>query len=155
MSRNIPLNSILVPLDFSPASLAAVEWALNLVAGTDPTVMLVHVIDSSLVHTMEEHGFGTREEVARRLRLDAEQKLEEMKAGSVESPKIITLICEGVPFLEIIQKANDFAVDAVVMSKIGQRRQFETLLFGSTAEKVARGCRQPIIVLPSTGSYET
>ena len=148
-------NSILVPVDFSPASMAAVEWALNLVSGDDPTVMLVHVIDTSLVNTMMEHGFGTQEEVTRRLRQDAEQKLDDMKEGTSKSPKIITLICEGVPFVEIIQKANDFAVDAVVMSKIGQRRQFETLLFGSTAEKVARGCRQPIIVLPSSENYES
>lgn len=155
MSTTTSFNSILVPIDFSPASLAAVEWALKLVSGEEPSVMLVHVIDTSLVHTMVEHGFGTPDEVTGRLRQDAEQKLDEMKEGSAESPKIITLICEGVPFVEIIQKANDFAVDAVVMSKVGQRRQFETLLFGSTAEKVARGCRQPIIVLPSTETYES
>ena len=152
MTRPPTFNTLLVPIDFSPASMAAVEWSIQLLSGEDATVLLVHVIDSSLVNTMVEHGFGTHEEVVQRLRSDAGAKLDELE-GSGDGYAVKGLICEGLPFVEIVQKATDFDVDAVVMSKLGQRRQFETLLFGSTAEKVTRGCRQPVIVLPSSETY--
>ena len=61
----------------------------------------------------------------------------------------LPIICEGRPFMEILQKADDFAVDAIVMSKVGRRGKVEELLFGSTAEKVLRGSTKPVLVLPS------
>ena len=63
--------------------------------------------------------------------------------------EITRLVCVGTPFLEIIRKATDFAVDAIVMGRAGAGRQVGHLLFGSTAEHVIRGSTQPVIVLPN------
>jgi nucleotide-binding universal stress UspA family protein len=72
------------------------------------------------------------------------------KASTPAEIAVDTLISEGLPFLEILRKADDFAVDAIVLGKIGTRGPVEKLLFGSTAEKVLRGSRRPVIVLPTT-----
>ena len=149
MSGNAIFSTLLVPIDFSEPSLTALEWAARLISGDDPEMILLHVIDEGFIASLITHGFGEREEVVDRLRFDAQRRLEKLKAEAGDEVNVDILICEGVPFAQIVQKAADFAVDAVVMSKVGSRRQFETLLFGSTAEKVARGCRHPVVVLPS------
>jgi nucleotide-binding universal stress UspA family protein len=82
------------------------------------------------------------------MRTNALERLKRYSDCSDESTKIDTLVCEGEPFFEIALKAEEFAVDAIVMSKLGQRSRPKSLLFGSTAEKVIRGTTKPVIVFP-------
>ncbi len=62
----IEFGTLLVPTDFSVASEAALSQALNLGGGKKPVVILLHVIDSSLVHFAATHDFGSPEEVTQR-----------------------------------------------------------------------------------------
>jgi nucleotide-binding universal stress UspA family protein len=82
------------------------------------------------------------------MRKRAEAQLQEYVNASPDEIEVDSIISEGLPFLEILQKADDFAVDAIVMSRIGRRGKVEDLLFGSTAEKVLRGSSKPVLVLP-------
>ena len=68
-------------------------------------------------------------------------------ADSAASVEIVRMVTEGTPFYEIARHADELAVDAVVIAKTGQRDAREGLFFGSTAEKVVRACREPVIVL--------
>ena len=72
-----------------------------------------------------------------------------MKERFQDRAEIDTIVCEGTPFVEILRIAEDFAVDAIVIGKVGTRGTAEKLLFGSTAEKVVRGSRLPVVMLPS------
>lgn len=146
---SIEFNSLLVPIDFSEPSRDAIEWAMRLVNGDDPSIILVHVIDEELVRTVVESGFGSRDEITDRLRKQAEAQLEGFPATPTEGVEVARLISVGTPFLEIIRKATDFAVDAIVMDRAGAGRQVGHLLFGSTAEHVLRGSTRPVIVLPN------
>ncbi len=103
----------------------------------------MHVLDEHLIDTIAAHQFGTRDEVARRLRAEADSRMKELKLLATENVEIDTIVTEGLPFLEIIRKADDFAVDAIVMGKVGARGHVEKLLFGLTAEKVLRGAGAP------------
>ena len=149
MKNKIPFNSLLVPTDFSENAWSAFEHARLLVDGEDSEIVVVHAIDPSIINQIVELGIGTHDEILKSMRVKANEQLERYAEKSDESTKIDTLVCEGEPFFEIILKANDFAVDAIVMSKLGQRDQPRTLLFGSTAERVIRGSKKPVIVLPS------
>ena len=93
-------------------------------------------------------GFGTEKEVTEALRRRAEEELGRVREQIKNAVEIETLICEGVPFLEIIRKAEEFQVGAIVMGKYGLRGQLEKLLFGTTAERVLRTASRPVIVLP-------
>jgi len=149
MIRKIEFNTLLVPVDFSDNSKAAFARAIGVVSGDNPVVILLHVIDPSLPEFAEAHGLGSHEEITHRMRERAEGLLEEYADACPEGIEVDSLISEGRPFLEILQKADDFAVDAIVMSKIGRRGKVEELLFGSTAEKVLRGSTRPVVILPS------
>lgn len=149
MVRKVDFNTLLVPVDFSDNSRRALEQAIGLVSGDNPVVILLHVIDPSLPEFAEVHGLGSSKEVAHRMRERAETELEEYSNACPDEIEVDSLVSEGRPFLEILQKADDFAVDAIVMSKVGRRGKVEELLFGSTAEKVLRGSTKPVLVLPT------
>ncbi len=142
----LELNEILVPVDFSAASRATFREAQALVDGESPVVILLHVIDPSLVAAVSATDGRPAAEVAAILRGRAERELAAMAAepGRVE---IVQVVVEGVPFYEIARHAEEFAVDAVVIARTGASDVREGLFFGSTAEKVVRACRQPVLVL--------
>jgi nucleotide-binding universal stress UspA family protein len=149
MTNKVPFNSLLVPTDFSENSWSAFQHARLLVDGDESEIIVVHVIDSAFIDQVAKLGMGDHDELLGMMRDKAKAKLQSYADNSDDKTNIDTLVCEGVPFLEIIKKADDFAVDAIVMSKLGERSQADTLLFGSTAEKVTRGSKKPVIVLPS------
>ena len=149
MTRRIDFNTLLVPVDFSDNSRSAFSRAIGVVSGDNPVVILLHVIDPSLLEFADELGLASHEEIKRRMRGRAEERLQEYADSCPEGIEVDPIVSEGRPFLEILQKADDFAVDAIVMSKIGRRGKVEELLFGSTAEKVLRGSTKPVLILPS------
>ncbi len=148
MIRTVDFNTTLVPIDFSENSQAAFAQAIGLVSGENPVLILLHVIDSSLPDLAESHGLGTHKDVVACMRERAETELQKYVDACPDGIEADPIISEGRPFIEILQKADDFAVDAIVMSKIGRRGKVEELLFGSTAEKVLRGSTKPVLVLP-------
>jgi glycine betaine transporter len=149
MNSSIQFDSLLVPVDFSPVCESAFGRALTLARGKNPVLILLHVIDPSLVEFAATHGWGSKEEVAQQMQERAEQELQDYRERADSRFEIETIVSQGVPFLEILRKAEDFSVDAIVIGKIGRRGTIEQLLFGSTAEKVLRGSRRPVIILPT------
>lgn len=152
MATALAFNSLLVPVDFSEPSQEVLQRAVQLVDGDEPTVLLVHVIDDELVTLMVSSGFGDRDDIVGRLRKQAEDKLASCALAIPNGVQSTHVVCVGVPFIEIIRKATDFAVDAIVMGRAGAGRQVGHLLFGSTAEHVLRGSTRPVIVLPNAPS---
>ena len=148
MTDRLEFETLLVPIDFSAASESTFDRALQLAAGENAVLILLHVMDPSLVDFATAHGWGSPEEVTKEMRARAEGELDAYKNRAESGTEIDVIVSEGVPFLEILRKAEDFAVDAIVIGKIGGRGGLEKLLFGSTAEKVLRGSRRPVIILP-------
>lgn len=147
------INDILVPVDFSPNSLKAAEFALSLV---DPEgeVCLLHVLDSDFIERVSEEGFSSAEEVVERLRSSAEKRLREIaESKGSDKPEIDTMVVVGKPFAEILRVANDLFFEMIVISTRGhQQSNIEDVLFGSTADKVLRAARVPVICIPPTAS---
>lgn len=140
------LNEVLVPVDFSIASRETFARALAMVDGESPAVILLHVIDPVLVEAISSVTGEPAAAVVGRLRARAEDEMAAM-ADSAASVEIVRMVTEGTPFYEIARHADELAVDAVVIAKTGQRDARDGLFFGSTAEKVVRACREPVIVL--------
>lgn len=149
MTNKVPFNSLLVPTDFSEHSWSAFQHASLLVDGLESEIVVVHAIDPATIDQMVELGIGDHEAILKSMRENSLARLKQYSDASTESTNVDVLVCEGIPFLEIVRKAEDFAVDAIVMSKLGLNHQANTLLFGSTAEKVIRTSKKPVIVLPS------
>ncbi len=149
MAATLVFNSLLVPHDFSEPAQRVLLLAHQLVDGDEPSIILMHVIDEELVAMMVSNGFGDRDEIIAKLREQAERELDQYLSNDFGRVEIKRVTSVGVPFLEIIRKAKDFAVDAIVMGRAGAGQQVGHLLFGSTAEHVLRGSTRPVIVLPN------
>ena len=141
-------QDMLVPVDFSATSLNAVRAALK-IAEPGGDVTLLHVIDEHFVRDAVAAGMGASDEIAAKLRRLAEaefdQALTNAEAGDVNVGRMIVI---GIPFVEILKIARDLDLPLIVMGVRGRATQPEEFLFGSTAEKVLRLARVPVLCVP-------
>jgi nucleotide-binding universal stress UspA family protein len=141
-----PPTAILVAVDFSPGSRRALETALSWrTPETDVTV--VHVIDTSLARRLDAAGVCAAGEAIDKMRERARRELD-MLAREFEPSKVETMLVEGVPFAEIVKIGSDLDCDLIVIGTHGDRPELQEVLFGSTAEKVLRAARQPVLCIP-------
>jgi len=139
---------ILVPIDFSPCSVNALRVAIAM-AAPEGDLTLLHVIDERFVNDAAAVGLGTAEDIRGRLREQGEANfttaLEGLETGSVNVERMIVT---GAPFVEILKIARDLDLPMIVMGVRGRSTPPEEILFGSTAEKVLRGSRVPVLCVP-------
>ncbi len=139
---------ILVPVDFSPCSVNALRVAIGM-AGPDGDLTLLHAIDEQFVSDAVSAALGTAEEIRSRLREQAEANFTNILEGlETEQVNIERMIVVGAPFLEILKIARDLDLPMIVMGVKGRSTPPEEILFGSTAERVLRGSRVPVLVVP-------
>lgn len=139
---------ILVPVDFSECSVNAVRVAIG-VATPDGDLTLLHVIDERFISDAVAAGLGNTDDITARMRERAEadfsSMLEGIETGGVEIERMVVI---GVPFVEILKIARDLDLPMIVMGMRGRALPPEEVLFGSTAEKVLRGSRIPVLCVP-------
>lgn len=139
---------MLVPVDFSPCSVNALRVAIGM-AAPDGDLTLLHVIDQEFVDDAVAAGLGSSEDIRNRLKEQAERNfssmLEGIDAGQVDIEKMTVV---GLPFVEILKIARDLDLPMIVMGVRGRSTPPEEILFGSTAEKVLRGSRVPVLCVP-------
>ena len=145
-------KDVLVPVDFSPGSLRAVEFAFSLI-DPDGEICLLHVIDSDFVGKLSEEGFMEAEAAMETMRKKSEERLAEIaRRNPSETIQLDTMVVVGTPFAEILRVANDLYFEMIVLSIRGKHQgSIEDLLFGSTAEKVLRAARIPVFCVPVAG----
>ena len=139
---------ILVPVDFSPCSVNALRVAIGM-AAPEGDLTLLHVIDQEFIDNAVAAGLGSSEDIRNRLKEQAEgnfgSMLEGIDAGKVDIEKMVVV---GLPFVEILKIARDLDLPMIIMGVRGRSTPPEELLFGSTAEKVLRGSRLPVLCVP-------
>jgi universal stress protein A len=139
---------ILVPIDFSPCSINALRVAIAM-AAPDGDLTLLHVIDEDFVKDAVAAGLGIADDIRARLREQAESSfttaVEGLETGSVNVERMIVV---GIPFIEILKIARDLDLPMIVMGVRGRSTPPEEVLFGSTAEKVLRASRVPVLCVP-------
>jgi universal stress protein A len=139
---------ILVPVDFSPCSVNALRVAIAM-AAPDGDITLLHVVDEHFINDAAAANLGTAEDIRTALREQAEVNfstmMEDLKTDSVSIERMTVI---GVPFAEILKIARDLDLPMIVMGVKGRSTPPEELLFGSTAEKVLRGSRVPVLCVP-------
>jgi nucleotide-binding universal stress UspA family protein len=140
---------ILVPVDFSLCSLNAVRVAIG-IAKPDGDLTLLHVIDRDfIVDAFTAELAASEEEITDRLRTRAESEFERMLEGlDAGTVNIERMTVVGIPFVEILKIARDLDLPMIIMGVRGRSTPPEEVLFGSTAEKVLRGSRVPVLCVP-------
>jgi universal stress protein A len=139
---------MLVPVDFSPCSVNALRIAIGM-AAPEGDLTLLHVIDQQFIDDAVAAALGSSEDIRTRLKEQAESNfsamLEGIDTGQVDIEKMTVV---GLPFVEILKIARDLDLPMIVMGVRGRSTPPEEILFGSTAEKVLRGSRVPVLCVP-------
>lgn len=139
---------ILVPVDFSPCSVNALRVALGM-AAPEGDITLLHVIDEHFIEDAVAASLGPSEDIRERLRQQAESNFDSMLSGlDIGQVDVEKMIVVGSPFIEILKIARDLDLPMIVMGVRGRSTPSEEILFGSTAEKVLRGSRVPVLCVP-------
>ncbi len=140
-----PFQKVLVPTDFSTASFTAIEQALALAAQPGTTLLLVHALDpGSFAQSVETiPGLPDVETRAQ----DAQKDLSALARKRIPaSIPVETLVRIGVPHDEIVRSAIACSADLIVIATQG-RSGLKHILLGSTAERVVRHARCPVLVV--------
>lgn len=139
---------MLVPVDFSECSVNALRVAIG-IAAPDGDLTLLHVVDEDFINQSVAAGLGTSDEITARMRERADADfaglMEGLETGEVSVERMVVI---GIPFVEILKIARDLDLPMIVMGTRGRSVPPEEVLFGSTAEKVLRGSRVPVLCVP-------
>jgi nucleotide-binding universal stress UspA family protein len=138
--------TVLVAVDFSQCSAQALREAKSIMGRKPDRILILHVIDQNFLERCITDQIGTEEHIKKTLFLQAKKRLSEfLSAEDLEGYQIEELICEGIPFLEINKKAVETGVDMVIMGNRGTSGDMRTIFFGSTAERVLRFMKKPVL----------
>lgn len=141
---------ILVPTDYSDASLQAVEIAKS-IAGSDKEVTLVHVaVDMDLtLHPLSWSGGPLPNYSLDRLLLVLKEW-----SGKHDVGEINLAVRKGDPGTEICELAKETGCQLIVVPSHG-RHGVSRLLLGSVAERIIRHCHCSVLVLHRAKETET
>ncbi|MCR6720213.1 MAG: universal stress protein [Chitinophagaceae bacterium] len=146
------MNTIIVPTDFSPAALNALNYAADMAIEINADIHLLHIyqvpiaiIDAPLVLvSVDELKEGAEQQLA-----SLKQGLEHVTSGKI---KISTEAILGDPIDELQKVCERVHPFAVVMGSLGHS-SLERSLFGSTTLSAIRHITYPVIAVPIGKEY--
>ena len=139
-------SRILVPVDFSPSSDQALDYAVALAAKLDATVHVLNVI-AVPVFGVPELGVAMTSSVIDQLVRDNQVAVDRLVAARKDQAKLAEgLLRTGDPRDVIVQTAEELKADLIVMGTHG-RRGLSRALLGSVAESVVRHSPVPVLTL--------
>lgn len=147
MKNNI-ISSILVPLDFSEASLNALDTAIAIAKQQNASIMLLNVADSSLmfgfkgVHYISEKTINSIVDVSTSMLNSLLTTLNEKHQLNFTSEVKVGLIPQS-----ITNTAAEIDADLIIMGTHGVSG-FREFFIGSTAQKVVKISSCPVLTIP-------
>lgn len=146
------MNTLIVPTDFSPAALNALNYAADMAIEIKADILLLHIYQVPIAITDAPLVMVSIDE----LKEGAEQKLASLKQGieHVTSGKIHisteAVLGDPVDELQMVcERENPFAV---IMGSLGHS-SLERSLFGSTTLSAIRRITSPVIAVPIGKEY--
>ncbi len=137
------VQRVVVGVDFSEPSVAAVRWTARELAG-DAELVLVHAVDVPDPPSFLRGRFPPRETLAGTAHQGADRKLRELST-SLGVQRIWLEVRDGRADEVIGAVAAEYRADLVVTGAHGERGGVLKQL-GSTAERVVRGAPAPVLL---------
>lgn len=150
-------KKILIPLDGSPNSNSAIQYAVWLGERLKAELIGIHVVDvvaleGPFLHDLSGSlGFEPYLNFSSRMREILESKGKDILKAFEEECKRATLSCEtllefGIVTNEIVDRAK--LADLVILGRRGMNYAFDDGLLGSVTEGVIRRSPRPVMVVP-------
>ncbi len=141
------IQNILVAVDFSDYSKAALRYATFLAEGFGSTLTLVHAVEPYIYPEDLSAGF-TIEELDTRWIQKERDKLETLKHTIKEGIPSSVVVTMGTAWNRIVGMAKSRNADLIVIGTHG-RTGLKHAVMGSTAERVVRHAACPVLVVHS------
>jgi len=141
-------DKILYATDFSESSEHAFQYALSLAQKFQSRLIILHVINEPV----DLRGFYVPhvsfENLEKEIEEGAQKMMEKFCASHVgaDFTDYETEIVTGIPYEEILRRAEQENVSFIVLGTQG-RSGIDHLLFGSTAERVVRKAKAPVVTV--------
>lgn len=142
---HLNLRRILVPVDFTPASVHALRYAATLAEQFGSTVCLLHVVEdhpfamnASALILMKTDEDVTRESAEQLSRLGGEELGPHVPAKP--------FVRRGKPAREILEAAETLEADLIILA-VHKRSALGRWVLGSTADQVVHQAACPVLVL--------
>lgn len=150
MNDTVRFATIILPTDFTPASESAAVYALTMARMHKARLVVAHVVDVKgeaigfyLPHLpyekLDQESFEAAGDMLAKFRariIGGYKKTEER-------------LLKGEPYIEILSLAGTYKSCLIVMGTFGKER-VDRFFFGSTTERVVRGARCPVMVIPGS-----
>jgi nucleotide-binding universal stress UspA family protein len=141
------LEKILFATDFSENSEHAFDYALSLARQFNAKLFMIHVINEPV----DLRGFYVPHISFEKLEKEIEEGAEKMmqkfcQARLKDFSNYESLIVAGIPYEEILKKADEENISLIVLGTLG-RKGLDHFLFGSTAERVVRNAKCPVMTV--------
>ncbi len=148
---NADWKSICCPIDFSDASRAAMETAIDLARRFGATLTLLHAYPVP-GYTFPDGSVVASPRMLQELADQAAKHVAEWKrqAEQMGAPTVVAETLVGEPAAEILSYARDRGIDLLVLGTHG-RTGLEHALMGSIAERVVRRARCPVLTVHPQG----
>lgn len=142
-------SSILVAVDFSDNSVAAIERALSMANGNG-RVTVMHVVRGVPLETASRYMYHLMEpEYQRRVARDAWRRLRDIiPTDATASRRVHARVVTGDIAAGISRVAAEVDADLILIG-VTDRGAIGRLVFGSTAARVMRTAGRPVLALPA------
>ena len=152
-TARLPFRRLLCAVDFSDASLKAVEWAASLADESDAALTLLHVLTwpwaepppPMLADLPAEQGFALAE-YRRYTEESARRRLESLIPESIPASRATPRLENGKPYVQLLTVAAEEESDLIVIGIRG-RSPLDTALLGSATNQVVRRAGCPVLTL--------
>lgn len=142
-----PFGKILTAIDFSENSEYAFDYALTLAKQFNAELTILHVINEPV----DLRGFYVPhisfEQLEKEIEEGANKMMEKFCVSRMaDFSNYQTTIVSGIPYEEIIRKAEEIGASLIVVGTHG-RTGLDHIIFGSTAERVVRSASCPVLTI--------
>lgn len=146
----VSLKQILYATDFSESSTAGLKYAIELARGTGARLTVMHVVDHDdrilWGPALITHLENERAKLVQEIRKKLAELIAREKPPDIE---IEPLVVEGKSFRKIVEVAEQRGMDIIVLN-LQSKSMLERALLGSTAERVVRLARTPVLSVPAS-----
>ncbi len=143
-------KKFLVGVDFESASLAALDWAIDLASQLGATVTVLHTYEIPIVGIPDGAFIASAEYVSKMLTAADAALAAAIEPRRGRGVELTGLMRQGVPWETIHQAADEVDADLIALGTHG-RTGLSHALLGSVAEKTLRTARRPVVVVRSFG----
>lgn len=142
--------TILVAVDFLPASLKAVEYAFGWAKRLHASILLLHVVDP--VYTGGFVNLVTKQKVRREARRRASERINTLaNSHTAERVPVTCAVRDGLPEIEILRLAEKMSVNLIVLGR-RPKNLLGRWILGSVSDDIVDLAPCPVVLVNSSAA---